>query len=67
MIQRRTFTLKTQILKLEVSEKDYVGHTVDQFLLSTEYALKKKSKASKINGLGSFGFLCLINKNKYIG
>lgn len=50
MIQRRTFTLTTQIRKLEVCEKDYVGHTVDQFLVSTEYALKKNQKYLKLMG-----------------
>lgn len=55
MIQRMFFTLTTKILKLELTDKDYVGCTVAQFLLSSDYALK--SQVPKINGLGSYGFL----------
>lgn len=36
--------------KVRVCEKDYVGHTVDQFLVSTEYALKKNQKYLKLMG-----------------
>lgn len=57
--------MTTKILKLELSEKDYVGCTVGLVsALYTEYALKKSRKVSKINGLGSFGFLCLIKQKQ---
>lgn len=49
MIQRKIFVLTKKTINLEISEKDYVGHTVAQFLLSTEYAfLKNQEKYLKL-------------------
>ena len=57
MIQR-IFTLTTKIKKLELPKKKIMLEILwPQFLLSTEYALKKSRKVSKINGLGSLGSL----------